>query len=89
MNYSHKSEELSSLSWWIQIKTIRPFCIYYFGPFDCQEEANMSQFGYIEDLMGEKADGITTEIKQCQPQAMTIYVDKNLNSPKIAASLSI
>ena len=62
----------TQLAWWIEIRTEIPPCTYYFGPFDSLKEAEISQHGYIEDLVGEKARGITVELKRCQPQMLTI-----------------
>ncbi len=73
-----KSEKInlsSNLSWWLEIHTIEPLCIYYFGPFNSSDEANFYESGYIEDLIQEKAQGITVESKRCQPQMLTIYED--------------
>ena len=61
--------------WWVEIKTTIPDCIYYFGPFHCQHIARLSQDGYIEDLVEEKAHGITVELKRLQPKVLTIYED--------------
>lgn len=58
--------------WWIEIRTKMPPCIYYFGPFDSLKETRLSRHGYIEDLVREKAQGITVELKRCQPQMLTI-----------------
>ena len=60
------------LSWWVKIVTTQPYCIYYFGPFDSQAEAAVAQYGYIEDLIEEKAHGISIEIEQNQPKLLTI-----------------
>ena len=58
--------------WWLEIKTIIPECIYYFGPFFSEREAQTSQYEYIEDLLQEKAFGITVEVKKANPQELTI-----------------
>ena len=58
--------------YWIEITTKSPFCIYYFGPFDSYIEAKTMQSGYVEDLEGEKATGISVEIKRCMPTKLTI-----------------
>ncbi len=58
--------------WWVEIQTKNPQCIYYFGPFESTEEARASQDGYLEDLRLEQAQGITVEIKKCQPEHLTI-----------------
>ncbi|MDJ0531708.1 MAG: DUF1816 domain-containing protein [Xenococcaceae cyanobacterium MO_207.B15] len=83
MNYHTLSPEIRSpfkpvdtikaeLSWWVKITTATPYCIYYFGPFDSQAEATVAQYGYMEDLMTEKATGINIDIKQDQPKVLTI-----------------
>ena len=67
-----------NLPWWIEIKTTLPSCIYFFGPFDNFKEARGLQDGYIEDLVTEKAFGITVEIKQCQPNLLTVFEESDL-----------
>lgn len=66
------------IPWWIKINTNQPRCIYFFGPFDNFKSARQSQDGYIEDLVTEKAFGITVEIAQCQPDLLTIFDESNL-----------
>lgn len=64
--------------WWIKICTKIPKCLYYFGPFETQKEAELAQSGYLEDLLAEKALGITVEIKQeRQPKALTIFEENS------------
>lgn len=58
--------------YWVEITTKKPFCIYYFGPFDSYIEAKSMQGGYVEDLVAEKATGISVEIKRCMPTKLTI-----------------
>ena len=58
--------------YWIEITTKQPDCIYYFGPFDSSGEAKGSQGGYIDDLIAEKAIGISVKIKRCLPSQLTI-----------------
>jgi hypothetical protein len=57
--------------WWVEIFTEYPRCLYYFGPFDTEEEASYYQSGYVEDLEGEGAKEIIITIKQCSPQILT------------------
>lgn len=59
--------------WWVKVQTLSPACIYYFGPFDSEKEAKLSQGGYIEDLTQEGAQGIAIEIKRIRPKRLTIY----------------
>ena len=62
----------SDTPYWIEITTNRPQCTYYFGPFNSNKEAEMHEDGYIEDLVKEKALGISVETKQCKPEYLTI-----------------
>jgi hypothetical protein len=59
------------LPWWVEISTAQPHCLYYFGPFESADEAQAHQPGYFEDLQIEGAQGITTTIKQGQPEILT------------------
>ena len=59
-------------NWWVEIHTNNPQCTYYFGPFETASEAQALQAGYLEDLRQEQAQIITAEIKQCQPQKLTL-----------------
>lgn len=68
--------EKLELAWWIEIVTQEPACTYYFGPFISAKEAKLSQAGYIEDLEQEKAQGISVQIKQCQPLELTIFEEE-------------
>ena len=69
----------SPLLWWLEITTAKPHCIYWFGPFASPQEANLYQFGYVEDLVEEQAEGITIKLKQCQPKELTICSDSELD----------
>ncbi|HEY9600733.1 DUF1816 domain-containing protein [Allocoleopsis sp.] len=64
--------ESIGMAWWVKIVTKKPDCTYYFGPFASHREAQLSQLGYIEDLEQERPQLIAIEIKQCQPQELTI-----------------
>lgn len=61
--------------WWVEVKTISPACVYYFGPFETIKQARLNQGGYIEDLVEEKAFGITVELKQCLPDNLTVFAE--------------
>jgi hypothetical protein len=62
----------SSKPYWVEITTKQPNCLYYFGPFHNYAEAKEMQQGYIEDLIAEKAIGISVDIKRCLPTRLTI-----------------
>ena len=64
--------------YWIEITTTEPKCTYYFGPFDNLVEAQKMQYGYIEDLVSEKAIGISVTIKRCSPPQLTIAEEEEL-----------
>ncbi|MGB5632993.1 MAG: DUF1816 domain-containing protein [Waterburya sp.] len=70
--YKSANRTQPEFPWWVKIVTVKPECIYYFGPFDSQLEAIESQSGYLEDLTAEKAKGISIEIKQARPKLLTI-----------------
>ena len=62
-------------NWWVEIQTNNPQCTYYFGPFETSVAASDLQDGFLEDLRQEQAQIITVEIKQCQPEELTICVE--------------
>lgn len=62
-------------SWWIKVKTSIPACTYYFGPFDDEQEAKLSQWGYIEDLAREGAQDISVEIQRIRPNQYQLTID--------------
>lgn len=68
----------SNKPYWIEITTQQPECKYYFGPFSSYQEAKTMQGGYIEDLMVEKAIGISVRIERCLPAKLTIFPEEVL-----------
>jgi len=69
--------QLGKGTWWIEVMTTHPFCIYYFGPFSSAQEAAALQPGYIEDLTQEGVNSIQAVVKQCQPTQLTIFDDED------------
>jgi hypothetical protein len=70
-----------STPWWVKITTVEPKCIYYFGPFDSEAEAERAKPGYIEDLEQEGAQQITSILQQCaEPDLLTIESEESLRS---------
>lgn len=67
--------DLLGQAWWVAVLTAQPRCTYYFGPFGGVELANLAVSGYVEDLEGEAAQGIKTQVKRCQPDRLTIEHD--------------
>lgn len=61
------------VSWWAEISTDSPHCIYYFGPFQNMKEAETAYPGYIKDIESELAEGIEVKIKRCKPQLLTVF----------------
>ncbi|NCJ07450.1 DUF1816 domain-containing protein [Synechococcales cyanobacterium C] len=59
-------------AWWLEVGTLNPLCIYYFGPFRDRQETEASQFDYLKDLKQENAQVIYTHCKFCQPRQLTI-----------------
>lgn len=71
-------KEQMEMDWWVEIITTKPYCTYYFGPFEDTKEAVLVQDGYIEDLVTEGAQGITIQIKWCKPRDLTIFPEDEL-----------
>ena len=60
--------------WWVEISTGSPKCVYYFGPFVGQAEADSAKRGYVEDLEREGAQQIRVAVKRRKtPSMLTIY----------------
>lgn len=59
--------------WWIKVDTGNPVCTYYFGPYSEKSEAESEVSGFLDDLRGEGAVILSTEIKRDNPQEFTIY----------------
>ncbi len=58
--------------WWAEITTVKPHCVYYFGPFKNPAEAKAAYPGYVEDLTTEGAKEIVVVLKRCNPTELTI-----------------
>ena len=58
--------------WWVEIFTLKPICLYYFGSFDQRLEATLNQDGYIEDLLAEGTEIMSVQTKRCQPSQLTL-----------------
>ena len=80
MSELDKSEK-SPEDWWIEIRTANPSCIYYFGAFESFTAAALSQYGYILDLLTESAKILSAEIKQCQPEHLTVVIENEAEQP--------
>lgn len=64
----------SDKDWWVEVKTEEPACTYYFGPFEIEEEAQLAQKGYVDDLQQEGAKLVSTTVEnRTTPQQLTIY----------------
>jgi Domain of unknown function (DUF1816) len=69
-NLSAKDSE-GTWGWWIEVKTVNPNYIYYFGPFSSTDEAKRLRPGYIQDLAEEAAEVTAATILWCRPQKLT------------------
>lgn len=65
----------AATDWWVEITTLLPRCVYYFGPFPTNDEAKAAYSGYVQDLNNEGAKGIIIVIQRCQPKELTICED--------------
>ena len=68
----NSGSHILKLSWWLEIKTSCPACVFYFGPFSNEKEAKVSQYSHIDRLIHEKFHGITLEVKQLEPKELMI-----------------
>lgn len=66
------NKETLELHWWLEIGTIYPICIYFFGPFEDSSEAKASKEGFSQDLEGENARLLYSKVKFCKPRQLTI-----------------
>ena len=64
--------DLLGRAWWVEVLTTQPRCTYYFGPFADAQQAKVAIVGYVEDLEGESAQGIRSQIKRCKPDQLTV-----------------
>lgn len=71
-----QNPNLPSLGWWLQVDARNPICIYFFGPFNSQEEAERSRDGFLADLRQEGAYILYSEAKFCHPRQLTIFEDE-------------
>jgi hypothetical protein len=63
------------LAFWVEIMTETPKCIYYFGPFLTEGEAQEAEPGYVEDIESEGAEGLQVAVKRCKPEYLTLEAD--------------
>ncbi len=65
----------SDQQWWLEIKTAEPACTYYFGPFEIEQEAQLQQKGYIDDLQQEGSKVLSAQAVALDspPQQLTVY----------------
>ncbi|NJM74661.1 MAG: DUF1816 domain-containing protein [Acaryochloridaceae cyanobacterium RU_4_10] len=74
----HHDAKTSELRWWLEVRTINPICIYFFGPFENQSEAESSQEGFFQDLESENAWVLYSDIKLYNPHRLTIDANELL-----------
>jgi Domain of unknown function (DUF1816) len=68
--------DLLGRAWWVEVLTTQPRCTYYFGPFADANQAQVAIVGYVEDLEGESAQGIRSQIKRCKPDQLTVCYEQ-------------
>lgn len=76
------------LAWWVEIKTDFPRCTYFFGPFLSAQAAEAEKPGYVEDLQGEGAQGMSVVVKRCKPARLTISEDPGEVRSNVSPSFS-
>ncbi len=64
------------LAYWIEIRTDRPVCTYYFGPYSRQSSATAALRGFTDDLRQEGAEIISSRIeRRREPEQLTVTED--------------
>ena len=76
MNLTQNLKQEQLFTWWTEIVTEQPYCIYYFGPFVSEQEAQEFLPGYLEDLKQEGCQVVLIQTKQCQPKELTILQEE-------------
>jgi Domain of unknown function (DUF1816) len=67
-----------SWGWWIEVHTLYPNYVYYFGPFLSKMDAQRSKLGYSQDLELEGSKIISINVKWCKPSQLTICTEELL-----------
>lgn len=65
--------QLDEGNWWVEIITMEPWSMYYFGPFNDFQDANGMQPGYVADLIKEGVQTIQVTVKECHPVNLTLF----------------
>ncbi|WP_449417062.1 DUF1816 domain-containing protein [Phormidium nigroviride] len=65
------------LALWIEVITLSPHSIYYFGPFASKKDAQIAIPGYLKSLELKKAQVSTTNVKRGKPIQL-IFLDTDL-----------
>jgi hypothetical protein len=63
----------SDLAWWLEVGTLNPLCIYYFGPFEIEQEAFRAKQGFLQDLRNENSIIVFARCNFCKPRQLTIH----------------
>jgi Domain of unknown function (DUF1816) len=74
--HNHNAKTSEELRWWLEVRTINPICIYFFGPFENQSEAEASQEGFVQDLESENAWVLYANVKLDNPRQLTIDAEE-------------
>ena len=87
-NFFSSLFDFFSTPWWVKITTAEPNCVYYFGPFNSEEEAIQHQPGFIEDLQQENARDIRAAIQRCAtPAQLTVELEPSKRSAAAVSSV--
>jgi hypothetical protein len=70
--HPQKCNSRTEMGWWIEIFSAQPPCLYFFGPFNSDREAQASQAGFVQDLIHEGAQGLAVRLQWCQPSELTV-----------------
>lgn len=62
----------TTLCWWIQVSMKEPECVFFYGPFATQREAESQLSGYVKDLLQEGISDMSIDIQQRRFEEISI-----------------
>ena len=62
------------LAWWAKVETVKPFTIYWYGPFLTKRSLNDNLNEFLSDLEDEGLKDVKYSIMRCnKEEPLTVY----------------
>lgn len=61
-----------ALSWWLEVGTINPIGVRYFGPFMSKQEATAAKSEHLASLIQENVRVLFAQTRYCAPRQIFI-----------------